>query len=175
MEKRMTSQPHHSIPAMLPPANCFTVLVVDDMQANRVLLEKVLKQTGYGVLLATNALEALHLLREGGISVDLIVTDIEMPEMSGTALIEHIRQLPSPVARLPIIAASGNADETMRREVLHAGGDLFLTKPFDLAQLRREIATLIRAHRQPAAPRVSEDSVRATVPNRVDLPLHETK
>src|SRR5690606_4050782 len=104
--------------------------VVDDLQANRVLLEKVLKQTGYGVLLATNALEALHLLREGGISVDLIVTDIEMPEMSGTALIEHIRQLPSPVARLPIIAASGNADETMRREVLHAGGDLFLTKPF---------------------------------------------
>ncbi len=171
MNTRMTSQPHHSIPAMVPPANCFTVLVVDDMLPNRVLLGKVLKHAGYGVVEAADARGALELLC-GGAAPDLVITDIEMPGMDGVALVEEIRRLDSPVSKVPIIAASGNADETMRRQVLAAGGDLFLTKPFDLAQLRREIVSLIKARRQPSASR-PESPIRTSAPNRIELRLHD--
>lgn len=172
MNSRMTSQPHHSIPAMVPPANCFTILVIDDMLPNRVLLRKVLKGAGYAVLEASNGIEALDLLRDQSISPDLIITDIEMPVMDGITMVGQIRLLENPIARVPVIAASGNADEGMRRAALGAGSDVFLTKPFDLGVLRREIAGLIRSRRQVAAPR-SQANLLASPLNRIETPLKE--
>lgn len=172
MNSRMTTQPHHSIPAMVPPANCFTVLVIDDMLANRVLLRKILKGAGYAVLEATNGIEALDLLRSQSLTPDLIVTDIEMPVMDGITMVEQIRYLEVAAARVPIIAASGNADEGMRREALAAGADIFMTKPFDIAALRREIANLIKNRRQAAVPR-SAANVLSSPANRLDSRLKE--
>ena len=172
MNSRMTPQTHHAIPAMVPPANCFTVLVIDDMLPNRILLGKVLKGAGYAVLEASNGIEALELLRDGSLVPDLVVTDIEMPGMNGISMIERIRRLELPVAKVPIIAASGNADETMRREALAVGSDVFLTKPFDLALLRREIATLIKTRRQVVATRVPS-VVPESGPNRIEERLRE--
>jgi len=168
----MTPQPHHSIPAMVPPANCFTILVIDDMLPNRILLRKVLKGAGYAVLEASNGIEAIDLLRDQSLCPDLIVTDIEMPVMDGVSMIGQIRQLDGPMARVPIIAASGNADEGMRRSALGAGSDVFLTKPFDLGALRREIANLIKGRRQVAAPR-SQANLLSTSLNRIEIPLNE--
>lgn len=168
----MTPQTHHSIPAMVPPANCFTVLVIDDLLPNRLLLGKVLKAAGYALLEAANGFEALEMLRDRSFAPDLIVTDIEMPGMDGIALVEQIRRLDLPVAKAPIIAASGNADETMRRTAIAAGCDLFLTKPFDLAALRREIAALVKTRRQPLPSR-SGSPLDEPVPNRVELRLRE--
>ena len=159
---------------MVPPANCFSVLVIDDMLPNRVLLGKVLKASGYAVIDAKDGEEALALLREGGLLPDLIVTDIEMPGLDGISLVERIRSSGLPVSNVPVIAASGNADEMMRRNALAAGCDVFLTKPFDLNLLRREIAALILASRQKAAAtRGSAPSDSA--PNRVALRIKETK
>lgn len=160
---------------MVPPANCFTVLVIDDMLPNRVLLGKVLKSSGYAVLEATDGIEALALLQERGLLPDLIVTDIEMPGMDGVTLVGHLRRLDPPVARIPVIAASGNPDETMRRDALAAGCDLFLTKPFDLNLLRREIAGLIKARRQVATTARSDTPANDSAPNRIELRLRETK
>lgn len=175
MKTRMTSQPHHSIPASVPPANCFTVMVIDDLLPNRVLLRKVLRGAGYAVVEASNGAEALALIREVAVAPDLIVTDVEMPQMDGIAFLAALRALEGPASRTPVIAASGNADESMRREALAAGCDLFLTKPFDLAELRREIAARIKAHRL-AAPRSQSPVGPASpdaAPNRVALRLHE--
>jgi len=157
---------------MVPPANCFTVLVIDDMLPNRVLLRKVLKNSGYAVLEASNGIEALDLLRSQHLLPDLIVTDIEMPVMSGITLIEQIRYLETPVAQVPIIAASGNADETMRAEAMEAGSDLFMTKPFDLGVLRGEIARLIKASRKGGAVR-SQSNVLVSPGNRVEARIRE--
>lgn len=159
---------------MVPPANCFSVLVVDDMLPNRVLLGKVLKASGYAVIEATDGLEALALLRDGGLVPDLIVTDIEMPGLDGISLVERLRASGLPVSQVPVVAASGNADETMRRNALAAGCDLFLTKPFDLNVLRREIAALILASRQ-AATAARGSAPTETAPNRVALRVRETK
>jgi CheY-like chemotaxis protein len=172
MNSRMTPQPHHSIPAMVPPANCFTILVIDDMLPNRVLLRKVLEGAGYAVLEASNGIEAFDLLRDQSLNPDLIITDIEMPVMDGITMVGQIRLLESAIARVPIIAASGNADEGMRRGALGAGSDVFLTKPFDLGMLRREIAGLIRSRRQVAAPR-SQANLPASPQHRIETPLKE--
>ncbi len=159
-----------SLSAVIPPANCYTVLVVDDLAANRVLLNKVLRGAGYAVAEAASAVEALQQLRAGAVP-DLIVTDIEMPELDGIGFVREIRGSAGPLAKLPVIAASGNADESMRREALAAGCDLFMTKPFDLGLLRREIGNLIRASRQTmmvrqTAPRPAAAAKRAHQPVR---------
>lgn len=157
---------------MVPPANCFTILVIDDLIPNRALLGKVLKGAGYAVLEAANGVEALELLRDRSPAPDLIVTDIEMPVMDGITLVQQIRSLATPVAVVPVIAASGNADDQMRGEAIAAGCDLFLTKPFDLMVLCREIASLIKARRQ-AAPARGETPSAMPSPNRIELRLRE--
>lgn len=162
-----------SLQALVPPANCFTVMVVDDLTANRVLLNKVLRGAGYAVIEAATGVDALNRLR-AGVPVDLIVTDIEMPEMDGITFVRAIRGLDEAQSRIPVIAASGNADDSMRNEALAAGADRFMTKPFDLGLLRREIGGLIRANRQAA-------SVRQTSPRfsagskRLDRPVPEAR
>jgi len=157
---------------MVPPANCFTVLVIDDMLPNRVLLRKVLKNAGYAVLEASNGIEAIDLLRSQHINPDLIVTDIEMPVMSGITLIEQVRFLETAVAKVPIIAASGNADEAMRTQAIEAGSDVFMTKPFDLGALRGEISRLIKARRKAGALR-SQENVLSSTSNRIEASIRE--
>lgn len=147
MEARMSAQPHHLIPPQ-PPSNCFTVLVIDDLVPNRVLLRKFLKASGYAVIECSNGVEALDLLRERQLQPDLIVTDVEMPVMDGITLIEQIRLLDSGISTVPIVTASGNPDDEMRRRSAEAGSDVFLTKPFDFRELRSEIATLLRSRRR---------------------------
>lgn len=141
------SQPHHTLPLVVPPPNCFSILVIDDGPPNRLLLRKVLSGAGYAVTEACDGAEALVALISGAACPNLIVTDIEMPGMGGIQFLEELRKLESPVSQLPVIAASGNADQMMQHEALAAGADLFLTKPFDFPLLRREIADLIKTRR----------------------------
>ncbi len=173
MKIRMTPQPHHTIPATLPPANCFTVLVIDDLLPNRVLLRKVLKSAGYAVAEAADGSEALAMLNSGSVTPDLVVTDIEMPVLDGIAFVESLRLLDGPLARIPVIAASGNADEAMREEALHAGADLFLAKPFDLSGLRRRIGALIKESRSAGERETAPLPPAESAPNRVALRLRE--
>lgn len=141
----MTPQRHHNLPVELPPANRFNVLVVDDMPANRILLRKVLQSTGYGVIEAKDGAEALEFLLKGSARPDLIITDVEMPEMDGISMVRHLRAMGSHASDIPVIAASGNPDRQMQSNAMEAGADLFLTKPFELRILRREMATLLRS------------------------------
>jgi two-component system chemotaxis response regulator CheY len=168
----MSAQPHHSIPPVLPPANQFTILVIDDMAPNRALLGKFLKNAGYGVIEATNGVEALELLRNQHLVPDLVVTDVEMPVMDGITLVDQIRFLESPAASVPIVTASGNADDEMRRSALAAGTDVFLTKPFDLNALGREIASLLKSRRRPATSPGSDVLARGS--NRLDAGIEVT-
>lgn len=148
MNTRMTPQPHHNIPAMVPPPNCFSVLVVDDMAPNRMLLRKMLTAAGYSVTEASDGTEALEMLENGKVAPDIVITDIEMPKMDGVALVDSIRHLRNTFAAVPVIAASGNADASMRAEALGAGSDSFLEKPFDFSHLRKEMAKLLKSGRR---------------------------
>ena len=172
MKQRMTNHPHHSIPPVLPPANYYSVMVIDDMLQNRILLGKFLKAAGYIIHEATNGIEALDLMLKQHLRPDLIVTDIEMPGMDGITLIEQVRCLDKPISKIPIIAASGNATDEMQRQAINAGTDRFMTKPFDLVSLRKEIASLLKGRRRPGL----SDPIKATQPtNRLDAELKQLK
>lgn len=168
----MTSHPHHSIPPVLPPANYYAVMVIDDMIQNRILLGKFLKAAGYIIHEAMNGIEALDLMLKQQLRPDLIVTDIEMPGMDGITFIEKVRCLDNPFSEIPIIAASGNSTDEMQRQAFNAGTDRFMTKPFDLVVLRKEIACLLKGRLRPGLNR----SIQATQPtNRLDAELKRLK
>jgi CheY-like chemotaxis protein len=115
-----------------------TVLVVEDEDAVRMLVELVLTKNGYKVFGARDGPEALNLFALHADTIDLIVTDVVMPEMSGYEL---VHQLVMAKPGLKVIFMSGfTADETMP-SALHSHGIRRLHKPFmpgDLTQLMEE-------------------------------------
>jgi len=145
------------------------MLVVDDTAHLRVLLSKVLEASGYAVLDAADGNQALEMLREGRARPDLVFTDVEMPGMGGIDLIERIRRLDSPVADVPIVAASGNPEESLHRRVLLAGADRFLAKPFQVQDVRQTVAGLLKARRRHAGQRA--DNTVTSPAHRLDSDL----
>ena len=106
-----------------------TVLVVDDEERFRRLLEAALTQRGHRVLTAAGGQEAIAKLDDG---VDLVLTDLRMPEVDGLALLAEARRrgLTVPVIMMTAYATVDTAVEAMRR-----GAFDYLTKPFDLDEL----------------------------------------
>jgi two-component system cell cycle sensor histidine kinase/response regulator CckA len=117
-----------------------TVLLVEDEDLVRQLTREILRRNGYRVLEACDGVAALTLLREHGGPIDLLLTDVVMPGMSGPALAQRlIRQHPS----LRVLYMSGYAEEAIERQgSLPAGGDL-LEKPFTADKLARRVRAAI--------------------------------
>ena len=110
---------------------------MDDSAEVRTLLSEVLRDTGYDVATACNGVEAVQAIEEGP-SIDLVVSDVVMPEMGGVALVqESLRRWPE----LPLILMSGYAPDEATIE-----GVQRLHKPFAMSELTDVIAmTLQRA------------------------------
>ena len=113
------------------------VLAVEDNPINRVILAEQLHTLGCEVELAQDGVEALQLCREH--AFDLVVTDINMPRMDGHAL---ARQLRDDGSLLPVIGATANATAEERERCLASGMQGYLSKPIDIARLRRAITAL---------------------------------
>ena len=110
-----------------------TVLLVEDEEGLRALNARGLKSRGYTVLEAGNGVEAIDLLERQGSQVDLVVSDVVMPEMDGPALLKELRQR-NPEIRF--IFVSGYAEDAFAKHL--PDGDRrpnFLAKPFSLKQL----------------------------------------
>lgn len=121
-------------PAELPIANekneALSILIVDDSLNNRLLLRKQLLVLGYKVDEAANGLEALKAIKN--IAYDLVITDLDMPEMSGTELASAVRKFDN---QLSIIGLTANAQESERERCIQAGMNDLTFKPMDLKQL----------------------------------------
>jgi len=112
-----------------------TVLIVDDMAANRGVLAETLTQLGFGTIEAANGLEGLEQARRA--APDLILMDVRMPVMDGYASTRAIREIEA-LREIPIIAVSASATKEVQERCLAAGADAFLTKPVmhcDLIQM----------------------------------------
>lgn len=113
-----------------------TVLVAEDVATNMLLIKILLKKTipGVEILEAHNGVEAVQLAKER--SVDLILMDVQMPEMDGLAAAQLIRQAEQGTSRhVPIIALTAGALHEERERCLASGMDDFLTKPVQPAAL----------------------------------------
>ncbi|MBW4442788.1 MAG: response regulator [Plectolyngbya sp. WJT66-NPBG17] len=112
------------------------IFVVDDDPDTRDLLRFMLEEEGAIVTVATNAKEALSLLKKE--LPTILVSDVAMPEMDGFQLIEQVRELPQ-CAELPAIALTAYAREEDRQQAIHSGFNDYLTKPVDPLELMRLI------------------------------------
>ena len=113
------------------------VLAVEDNPINRVILAEQLRTLGCDVELAQDGVEALQRCREQ--SFDLVVTDINMPRMDGHAL---ARQLRDDGNLVPVIGATANATAEERERCLASGMQGYLSKPIDIARLRKALTAL---------------------------------
>jgi signal transduction histidine kinase/DNA-binding response OmpR family regulator len=113
-----------------------SVLVAEDNEINRQLLVALLAKMECRVVATPNGREALAALRSQ--PFDLLLLDIQMPEMDGLEIAGEIRR--NLGLKLPIIALTANALETVRADCLRAGMNDFLTKPIDVELLKEKIA-----------------------------------
>ena len=109
-----------------------TILLVEDEEGLRALNARGLTSRGYSVLEAGNGVEAIEVLANNGGHVDLVVSDVVMPEMDGPTLLKELRQR-NP--KLKIIFVSGYAEEAFAKSLPQGEQFSFLAKPFTLKQL----------------------------------------
>jgi signal transduction histidine kinase len=118
-----------------------TVLIADDVQENRYLLETLLKGNGYDVLLAEQGRQALDILRSQ--PVDLIISDILMPVMDGFTLCKECK-LDEALAKVPFIFYTATyTDAKDEKFALSLGADLFLIKPLQPEELLKQVAKFV--------------------------------
>jgi PAS domain S-box-containing protein len=122
------------------PPGSETILLVEDEESVRALVRQVLKRKGYNVLEAEHVSQALQICREHGGTIDLVVTDVVMPEMSGRDLATQLTALRP---QMKVLYMSGYTDDaTLRRGILPRGTS-FLQKPFTPEVLVRAIHDVI--------------------------------
>jgi two-component system cell cycle sensor histidine kinase/response regulator CckA len=115
-----------------------TVLLVEDEDAVRSFAARALGTRGYRVLEASTGAEALEVFEEHHGEVDLVVSDVVMPEMDGPTLMKELREQNRD---LKIIFISGYAEDAFRRNLDEKEDFMFLQKPFDL----KELAATVKA------------------------------
>jgi putative two-component system response regulator len=119
-----------------------TFLVVEDNEVVREIMQSQLATAGCRVEVATNGREACEVFRRW--PCDVVLTDIEMPEMDGYALAGALRALET-VSHRPIILAITASDfDLNEQEARHRGFDGYMLKPLDLAVLETKLATLVK-------------------------------
>ena len=117
----------------------FTVLVVEDDGAMRELLREALEEEGYEVIAAAGGREGLRKVRGGG--VDLVVTDLRMPDLDGLDMMRELRALPAPPSVI-MITAFGTIDNAIKAMKLGAAD--YVTKPFELEELTLSVERALR-------------------------------
>ncbi len=113
--------------APAPQGGSETILLVEDDAGVRALIRTVLEGHGYRVLIATNGQEGLEAFQAHAAEIDLIISDIFMPKMSGDEMYERIRQQ-DPTARFLFI--SGYIEEATYQALILRGGVDYIQKPF---------------------------------------------
>lgn len=121
-----------------------TILIVEDEDAVRSVAVRALTRLGYQVLDASNGLEALHAIERRSGDVDLVITDLVMPEMSGTAFVERIRQRGYSPA---VLLMSGYSEDRLLQQGEVPFGMSFLAKPFSLQELGVRVRSILDAQR----------------------------
>ena len=144
--------------------NASRILIVEDNQELLTLMFQLL-QSKYHVLTATNGREALKVVHDN--PIDLIVSDVVMPDINGYELTNALKQ-DEQFDHLPIILLTANAQEEDRMEALTAGADDLISKPFKMRELQLRIDNII-ANRQ----RIQSDMT-ASEQNITDIDTKKT-
>lgn len=118
-----------------------TILYIEDNTDNRTLIRRILTVEGYTVVEAGSATEALEALKS--VRPELILMDINMPEVDGYTLTSRIRAM-SGFETVPIVALTANVMRGDRERSLEAGCDGYIQKPVDIDILPQQIERYLR-------------------------------
>ncbi len=127
------------------------ILVVDDERQITRILKRSLAAHGYEVRTAGDGETALDTFHD--FEPDLVITDLQMPEMGGLSLCREVRK----ISQVPIIVLSVKGEESTKVDALDAGADDYVTKPFGMEELMARIRAALR-RRVPAGSNGSEDA-----------------
>jgi two-component system cell cycle sensor histidine kinase/response regulator CckA len=117
-----------------------TILLVEDEEAVRSFAARALRMRGYNVLEASGGEEALEIVKSDDAKIDLIITDVVMPNMDGPTMVRHVKELKP---NLAVIFMSGYAEEAFRRNDQNSEDIHFLPKPFGLKQLAAKVKEVL--------------------------------
>ena len=116
------------------------ILIVDDSPSMRQMVGFTLRQGGFDVVEAEHGQDALDKL--AGLTVDLMITDLNMPVMDGITLIQNARKLPSMKSK-PILMLTTEGLATKKEQGKSAGATGWIVKPFDPEKLLQTIAKVL--------------------------------
>jgi PAS domain S-box-containing protein len=139
----LDAAPAAAAPAPEPPPASGTILVVEDNELVRQLTSRALADAGYRVLEAAGAEAALAILEDRSRTVDIVLTDVVMPGMSGRDLARRGRAIRP---TLPVVFTSGYTDREIVRRGLLDPADAFLQKPYTPASLAEFVRARLRAN-----------------------------
>ena len=115
-------------------------LIIDDSRANRMVLQRFLKEFGFETTEAENALDAIWKLNKGE-DITLITVDYNMPKMTGSQFVRVVREKPE-LKEVPIIMITSDNSAQRMTEALQAGTNEFLVKPFTKEMIEQKLITL---------------------------------
>ena len=122
-----------------------TVLIVDDSASMRQLIAFTIKDAGYDVLLAENGRDALE--KMSPVKIDMVITDLNMPEMDGITFIRELRGK-ADYQFVPIIMLTTEAQEAKKQEGRAAGASGWIVKPFSPSQLMDVVKKFVKERGQ---------------------------
>ena len=127
------------------------ILFAEDNKSDQWFTSSILGKYGHTVDIASNGVAAVEAVSRG--DYDIVLMDIQMPELDGVAATKQIRALPEPKCRIPIVAMTADAMSGARDKYLAAGMDAYISKPFEVETLMALIGCLTRIHRAYATPK----------------------
>jgi DNA-binding response OmpR family regulator len=131
------------------------ILVVDDDSVQLLVVDATLTRSGYSVFTAGNGQDAMAILRSGR-RIDLVVTDLHMPDGGGADLVSFVRSTPA-LRDVPVIVLTGSQGEANDEvAVMNAGADDYLRKPVDPLRLIARVRAALRRTGAPEAQPASQ-------------------
>jgi len=118
------------------------ILVVDDEEANRALLEAILEGTGGEIRTLDDSRQAEQVFAE--FEPDIVLLDLHMPEPDGLEVLRRLRSARNALGYLPVIMLTGDTRNVARNSALILGADDFLTKPLDRDEVVLRVRNLLR-------------------------------
>jgi two-component system cell cycle response regulator DivK len=118
--------------------NDIRILYIEDEPGNRMLVKRVLEAEGFAVMEATDGLAGLEMAARMHQDLDLILLDINLPEIDGYDLAKRFRSTPG-LQEIPILAVTANVMHGDRERTLEAGCDDYIQKPIDVDQLPDQV------------------------------------
>jgi len=133
-----------AVAATAVPPRALDVLIAEDNKINQQVAQLIVAKAGHRVDLADDGRQAVDAARAK--DYDVILMDLQMPELDGMGAAREIRQLPGRAGQVPIIALTSHAMAGMREEVIAAGMDDYVSKPFDANVLLAKLQHLAAFH-----------------------------